>query len=835
MPEPTIVRGSDHFFNVTYEGNGTGQRVGNFIPYTDNGTIAKSCMFNDDDNPYLTKTAGASPSSTKIFTLSWWVKRSALSATQTMIGLAEVSGSTNRPVMNFDSSNRLQVVTSGGTTMNKVTTRTFEDTSKWYHIVVRIDTTQSTAADRVRIYVDGDQITVFTTNTIPSQNADFQLASQTMNIGRLSGTSQKFDGYLAEIHYADGQSYGPDTFGITDTSTGRWIPKSLGSITYGNNGYRMEFANSAGQTIGDDTSGNANDFTVNNLGANDIMVDSPTQNFTNMTGDNTGGFTIAEGGLNITSPGSGQYEQIVGLPSFGVATGKWYWEVRVYNKGQTQLGWKSDDHVGGAGAADTSVSPHTGSGAIGIGYNVGGSGGFADGEWTDDYSNAYSDFSTFTAASAGDIVMFALDLDNNKGYVGLNGTWFNSANPANGTGSIGLSTPATGKNKFYPMMLRLDGAGQNNFNFGQNRTFSNAFDKSAVANTASSGPGFFKYTPPTDFLAICQDNLSTTEKGIPGLTWIKDRDNTYSHGLRDSNRGPNKDLFTNLDQAEVTNTDGVQKFLKGGFSIEDLLGLNADGASIVSWNWVGNGGTTSANADGSGASLASTIQANQTAGFSIVTYAGSSSGSQTVAHGLSEAPEWIAIKNRTDSSRSWFIYVPVTKYDTTPQNRYFRFNSDDSHASGNVFNNTAPTNKVFSIQDAGSLNTNGSGKNYIAYCWHSVEGYSKIGDWYEGNGSTNGPFIYTGFKPAWLLIKGINIGNSWQILDNARDPINPVNKVLEPDSTAADATGHNIDFLANGFKIRTSDADINGSYAYWYAAFAEHPFVGDGTNPCPAR
>ena len=133
------------------------------------------------------------------------------------------------------------------------------------------------------------------------------------------------------------------------------------------------------------------------------------------------------------------------------------------------------------------------------------------------------------------------------------------------------------------------------------------------------------------------------------------------------------------------------------------------------------------------------------------------------------------------------------------------------------------------------MNTNGNGKNYIAYCWHSVEGYSKVGGWYEGNGSTEGPFIYTGFKPAWLLIKGINIGNSWQILDNARDPINPVNKVLEPDSTAADATGHNIDFLANGFKIRTSDADINGSYAYWYAAFAEHPFVGDGTNPCPAR
>ena len=830
MGAPTIVRGSDHFFNVTYEGNGTGQRVGNFIPYTDNGTIDKSCVFNRGDSPKLSKTPGSN-GNRRTFTVSLWYKPTD-SGNRRVLFSADTSGS-DYLVFELNANDKLFFTHSS--VGDIISTRTFEDTSKFYHFMLVVDTTQSTASNRVKLYADGDQITALDSSTYPSQNFDTNVNSTSypMAVGSFNSlTNICTGGRLAEVNFVDGTALTPSTFGLTDTSTGRWIPKSLTGITYGTNGFRMQFANSAGQTIGDDTSGNGNDYSVSNLVVADINIDSPTQNFTNMTGDNTGGFTIAEGGLNITSPGSGQYEQIVGCPDFGVATGKWYWEARVHTKGKTGLGWKSDSNVGGSGAADTG-------GSIGTIYNVGASGGFADGEWTDDYSSAASNFSAFTAASAGDIVMFAMDLDNKKGYVGLNGTWFNSADPAAGTGSIGLggteTTHAAGA-KFYPIMVRLDTSGQNNFNFGQNRTFSNAFNKSAVANTASSGPGFFKYTPPTDFLAICQDNLPTTEKGIPGLTWIKDRDNSsYYHTLYDSNRGAPIELYTNTDSKEATASDGLQKFLKGGYQTEDAINTNTDNNSYVAWNWVANGGTTSANADGSGASLASTIQANQTAGFSIVTYAGSASGSKTVAHGLSEAPEWIAIKNRTDNSRSWFIYVPVTKYDTTPQNRYFRFNSDDSHASGNVFNNTAPTNKVFSIQDAGSLNTNGNGKNYIAYCWHSVEGYSKVGGWYEGNGSTEGPFIYTGFKPAWLLIKGINIGNSWQILDNARDPINPVNKVLEPDSTAADATGHNIDFLASGFKIRTSDADINGSYAYWYAAFAEHPFVGDGTNPCPAR
>ena len=829
MATPTIKRGSDHFSTVIYEGNGTGQRVGNFIPFTDNGTISLSCLFNDGNGEYLHRTPG-SDGNRRTWTWSAWVKRQKLGAAYMFI---YSDASANTEDIQFDSSDRLQyyVLVGGSYQINYISNRTFEDKSKWYHIVVRKDTTQSTAADRVRIYVDGDQITSWNTQTQPSQNDQgfFNQSGKQNAIGNFAnvGVSDEAVGYMAEVNFADGTSYGPDTFGITDTSTGRWIPKSLGSISYGTHGYRMQFANAAGQTIGDDTSGQGNDYTVVNIGTDQIKDDTPTQNFTNMNGDNTGSFTIAEGGLNITHPGSGQYEQIVGCPSFGVATGKWYWELRVYNKGKTGVGWKSDSNIGGSGAADTG-------GSLGTVYNVGSSGGFADGEWTDDYSSAVSNFSSFTAASAGDIVMFAIDLDNRKGYVGLNGTWFNSANPANGTGSIGLggteTTHAIGA-KFYPMMLRLDSAGQMNYNFGQNRTFSNAYDKSAAANTATSGPGFFKYAPPTDFLAICQDNLPTTNKDISDFVWIKSRDTASAHMLFDSTRGRRLRLKSDSTSSETDSAGTLEKFLKGGFAVGDQTAVNKDNDSTVAWMWHANGGTTSANTDGSGATIASTIQANQDAGFSIVKTVGTGNAG-TIAHGLGKAPEWIIGKN-LDTGGNWVVYHKSLGAD----NIIYLNLTAVAASSSDYWGTTEPTSSLFGVKGGGvDINTNTD--NTIFYCWTSIPSYSKFGI-YLGNGSTNGPHIITGFKPSWIMTKRTDSSDNWQIQDNTRNPFNGGNwNKLSPDLTAVESqnTNNAMDFLSNGFKLRHNNGQTNGSGGtYIYMAFAEHPFLGDGTNPCPAR
>ena len=434
MATPTIPNGEEYFFPVIYEGNGAGQRVGKFVPFTDNGTIDNSCIFDDGDSAYLSKTYGSAGTSQKKFTFSCWVKRGFVGNDfLTFFNVGAFSGSYF--VIGFNSgtyANAIQFYnwTGSAYTLRRITNRTFEDTSKFYHIVVAIDTTEATASDRVKLYVDGDEITSFQTSVDPSLNLDTLVGSaDTYYVG--SDTSNHFDGYLAEVNYVDGQALTPSTFGVTNTSTGRWIPKTLTGITYGTNGFRLTFADSS--ALGDDTSGNTNDFSVTNIVAGDQTTDSPTQNFNTM-GSFSSGVTKAEGNLKITTPSSGSgFEQCVGQPAFGVRSGKWYWEVKVNVKGQNGYGWKSDDNTGG------SQANATGNYKQGPAYVVGGVGGFADGTWDVNFSTGASEFSAFTTASVDDVIMFALDLDNRKGYVGLNGTWFNSANPANGTGSIGLS------------------------------------------------------------------------------------------------------------------------------------------------------------------------------------------------------------------------------------------------------------------------------------------------------------------------------------------------------------------------------------------------------------
>ena len=401
-------------------------------------------------------------------------------------------------------------------------------------------------------------------------------------------------------------------------------------------------------------------------------------------------------------------------------------------------------------------------------------------------------------------------------------------------------------------MLRLDGAGQNNFNFGQNRTFSNAFDKSAVANTASSGSGFFKYTPPTDFLAINSDNLPTTNRGRPALSWTKNIDRSSLALITDSVMGPvssgNPDfadaIFPSSTSARSLQSGGKRAPTSGGFRVTSGgTAINAQSETHCSWNWVGNNGTRTANADGSGATTASTIEVNDTAGFSIVHYNGAGTSDKKIAHGLSQAPQTIWLKNivensSTGSGVSWRVYHHKVYDTTSDRNSYLRFDSDDSHtAGGDTFGDTAPTDKVFTVGNDVHSNASVSGgtAQYIAYCWYSVPGYSKFGT-YLGNGSSNGPLINTGFKPAYLLIKAINNGSPWILWDNTRTPFNECDNVYYPNIQDANATsGNDMDLLSDGFKCRGSAQDYNSSYVYAYWAFAEHPFLGDGTNPCTAR
>ena len=302
----------------------------------------------------------------------------------------------------------------------------------------------------------------------------------------------------------------------------------------------------------------------------------------------------------------------------------------------------------------------------------------------------------------------------------------------------------------------------------------------------------------------------------PDLVWQKRRDAAYYHRLWDSNRGVTKYLASNDSIAEATfgyvssfDTDGIT------FGSSDQS-VNVNGGSYVLWNWKANGGTTSSNTDGS---KTATVQANQDAGFSIVTYAGSGSAS-TVGHGLADTPDVIIFKNRS-AANVWATY-----HQGLGNNLKLELNGTGAQdADGSFMNGTLPTSSVFTV--GASVNTNGSGSNYIAYCFAEKQGYSKFGK-YVGNGNSNGTFVYTGFKPAFVMLKRSNTSSNWIIMDNKRNTFNEMESRLFPNLSNAEQTQstYGLDFLSNGFKLRDTVSQSNGSGStYIYMAFAENPFV----------
>ena len=314
----------------------------------------------------------------------------------------------------------------------------------------------------------------------------------------------------------------------------------------------------------------------------------------------------------------------------------------------------------------------------------------------------------------------------------------------------------------------------------------------------------------------------------PDWIWIKNRTTAVNHVLHDSSRGASKRLYSNATDAEST-TSNFSSFDTDGFTFGGSgQSYNDSSKNYVAWQWKANGGTTSSNSDGS---ITSTVQANTTAGFSIVTYTGNGTSGATIGHGLNSAPEWTIIRRRSDAE-AWVVWH--TSFGSAQSN--VRLNGTDvvDTSSSGMFNNTFPTSSLITLGNGNFVNTNT--ETYVAYCFSEVKGYSKFGS-YTGNGaSSDGPFVYTGFKPAFFLIKSIGAARNWHILDNKRNTVNPVNLYLNPNNTDADGTFEFGDFLSNGFKITNLGNTFNTSgETYIYMAFAEHPFVSSKGVPVTAR
>jgi len=313
----------------------------------------------------------------------------------------------------------------------------------------------------------------------------------------------------------------------------------------------------------------------------------------------------------------------------------------------------------------------------------------------------------------------------------------------------------------------------------------------------------------------------------PDLTWIKGRSGATEHVLTDSVRGVTKEISSNDDGAEETVAQGLTAFNSDGFTVGTDGSYNTSSATYASWNFKA-GGSASTNEVGS---IDSSVSVNTTSGFSIITWTGNGTSGATLGHGLGVKPSMIISKNR-DASDNWFCY-----HKTLGATKYIRLNITNPEGSAtSIWNDTEPTTSVFSVGNDTAVNS--SGVDYVAYCFADVQGYSKIGS-YIGNGSADGTFVYTGFKPAFVIYKKSSGTENWFIHDNKRQGFNPDNELLFPDLSNAEGTVNRIDLLSNGFKATTSDGGINASGAtYIYMAFAEQPFTTSTTNgsiPATAR
>ena len=800
----------------------------NAAPSAGGYNLTKSLRFRSSASAYLNRTP-ASSGNLRLWTLSWWTKRGQLStaAQTTMFGTDYASSQECQ--MQFTAGNKFvleQYASAGATNLgNLISTQVFRDPAAWYHIVVTWDSAQATASNRIKVYINGVQITAWDTASYPAQNAD-SVWNQSTNahyIGRYS-TAKYYDGYQTEINFIDGQALTPSSFGATSSTTGVWQPiKYTG--TYGTNGFYLPFTDTSSTTnLVKDSSGNGNNWTPNNISLTagvtyDSMTDVPTNTSATVANYCTLNPLTA---WRSVKPSDGNLVFSSGTADFATGTmllpaGKWYCEVKI-------LGGNNEHNVGfiNLNSALISSFPST--------ATIRGSNAFTlytfDGKFYDN-GTASAALTTF---AANDIIMLAYDADNSKIYVGKNGTWLNSAVPASGTGAV--STTATAPLVVATQADAGNATGQE-WNFGAGSGFAYTLPSGFVAlNTfnlptptigATATTQANKYMDATLYTGTGA-NQSITNSGSmqPDFVWIKVRNVVTGHLLFDAIRGVNNVLRSNETTAEGgvgTYGNTLTAFNSNGFSLgNDAVipgGVNGNTNTYVGWQW-NAGGSNATNTSGS---ITSTVRASTTAGFSIVTYTGTGALG-TVGHGLGVAPSMVIVKRRSAAS-SWV--VGTTAAGWTGQ-LYLDTTGAFSSNSGS-FNNTAPTSSVFTVNTDSTINANTS--TYVAYCFAAVAGYSAFGS-YTGNGSADGPFVYTGFRPRWFFIKRSDSGlESWYLWDTARDTYNVMQTTLLPNSSNAESTGASryVDGISNGLKIRSTDTLCNASGGtYIYAAFAESPF-----------
>jgi hypothetical protein len=729
-------------------------------------TIDNSLRFRASASAYLSRTITTDATSTYFAA----VKRGRLGVISPIFGSS----------IKFNANDTL-------TAFGLTTTAVFRDPTSWLFIHV----------SNGGLYVNGASYGAVTTSAITNPRIGFD------------GTNY-FDGYIARCGVVGGVSSAYTNFGYLNTEINEWVSKSQSQVKAvvdagGANSFMLDFDDATSlTTLGYDKSSKGNNWTCNNISLTagvtyDHMLDVPGNSFAVLNPLQATSLINA----NLTFLDYG----ITPVSTFAVSSGKWYMEI-----------------------CHTTMSIVGGATLVGIirNWNLSGS-GWSNSDAISYISNATKNVlgssSSYGATfAANDIIGIAFDIDNGAVEFYKNGV---------SQGSISQSL--TGYD--WKILAYSTGAAGN----GGWAAFGQAPLHASATYHADAG-GYFRYAPPTGSKALCQANLpdpaiinpkehfdikTRTGTGAsanitrfqfqPDLVWTKSRGRAVDHALFDAVRGVQKMLESNQTGAESTEATGLTAFNSDGYTIGALDQINGTTAtnSFVDWVWKAGGAGVS-NTDGS---ITSTVSANVEAGFSIVTYTGTGANA-TVGHGLGVAPKMVIVKQRSSgTTENWAVYHAGIASDA--QTDYILLNSTAAAADLNTYwNDTAPTTTVFSIGTAND--TNESTKDFVAYCFAEILGFSKFGS-YTGNGSADGPFVYCGFRPRYVIVKRVDSAENWYVHDAARDTYNQVNTVLCPNLTnAEDASNANMDFTSSGFKIRESGSASNTSGGtYIFAAFAD--------------
>ena len=773
MARAMLARGRTSIFPFTGVGGRKGVDVGD--------NIAHSVRFRRSAACSLSGARITPPTDNTKYTLSVVFKRGTLGVDQ---ALAAAWSTTTQDEFYFDSSDRLAINIAGVARL--LSNQVFRDTLAHGHIVIVFDGANATNSLKLRAYYNGSEITSWATDARSGLVGTSSWVNDTTPGTRFIGTDRSatdpFDGVISRVDFVDGQVLTPSSFGRFSQQTGAWVNRNY-TGTYGVNGYSLRFNSvSSASDFGVDSSGNGNTFTVNNVSATpgatyDWLIDTPTNNFCILSVIDRayGGaseMAVLDGGLTAVQTGNSTNINQSVRGTFGVSGGKWYYEgvITTYNSGiGSSIGVVEVSEASvGAGYAN-SFSYYAGNGNKQAGSGA-----------TSSYGAGYV---------AGDVIGCAFDLDGGTITMYKNG--------------VSQGTMFTGLTGTYSPFVS-DG-----FGIGLSITWALNF-----------GQKPFSFTPPTGYKAICTANMpapaiangrkffdAITHTGTsairaitgmlfqPDLMWIKNRNGSNPSAVQDSIRGSTKWLITNSTTGEGNSaSNGVQSFNSDGFTLgPDALGeWNSAGLIYVEWLW----------------------KKSAKAGIDIVTFLQTSTSAINVNHSLGVTPECIILKDRT--AGDWSVFHKSLANMTSA----IQLLSTSVIPGALATPVNAPTSTTFSS----SASTVNNGNNGIAYLFASVPGFSKIGG-YTGSGSADGPFIWCGFRPKFILLKRVDVANDWIVNDTARDPVNPVQANVFPDLNSAEASFGHLDILSNGFKIRVSTADCNANGgSYIYLSFAEVPF-----------